>query len=86
MKRYLGVELYRTQFAVCMRVENGRPYQRQWPIRELKLFAGHRLRSNSFSAIVVLLIQMVGMPVWVARYGFYCCANVQWLLRFHRDL
>lgn len=39
MKRYLGVDLHRTQFTVCMRLENGRTYLRQWPMRELKLFA-----------------------------------------------
>ena len=40
MKRYLGVDLHRTQFTVCTRLENGRTYLRQWPMRELKLFAG----------------------------------------------
>ena len=40
MKRYLGVDLHRTQFTVCTRLENGRTYLRQWPLRELKLFAG----------------------------------------------
>ena len=39
MKRYRGVDLHRTQFTVCTRLENGRTYLRQWPIRELKLFA-----------------------------------------------
>lgn len=39
MKRYLGVDLHRTQFTVCTRLENGRTYLRQWPLRELKLFA-----------------------------------------------
>lgn len=39
MKRYLGVDLHRTQFTVCTRLENGRTYLRQWPMRELKLFA-----------------------------------------------
>lgn len=39
MKRYLGVDLHRTQFTVCTRLENGRTYLRQWPMRELRLFA-----------------------------------------------
>ena len=39
MKRYLGVDLHRTQFTVCMRVENGRTYLRQWPMKDLRLFA-----------------------------------------------
>lgn len=39
MKRYLGVDLHRTQFTVCTRLENGRTYLRQWPMHELKLFA-----------------------------------------------
>ena len=39
MKRYLGVDLHRTQFTVCTRLENGPTYLRQWPLRELKLFA-----------------------------------------------
>src|ERR1700739_4070276 len=39
MKRYLGVDLHRAQFTVCTRLENGRTYLRQWPLRELKLFA-----------------------------------------------
>jgi transposase len=40
MKRYLGVDLHRTQITVCTRLENGRRYMRQWRLRELKLFAG----------------------------------------------
>jgi transposase len=39
MKRYLGVDLHRTQFTVCTRLENGRTYLRQWRMGELKLFA-----------------------------------------------
>jgi transposase len=39
MKRYLGVDLHRSQFTVCVRLENGRTSLRQWPLRELKLFA-----------------------------------------------
>jgi transposase len=50
MKRYLGVDLHRTQFTVCMRLENGRMYLRQWPLRELKLFAA-QLRKDDELAV-----------------------------------
>jgi transposase len=33
------VDLHRTQFTVCTRLENGRTYLRQWLMQELKLFA-----------------------------------------------
>jgi len=35
MKRYLGVDLHRTQFVVCTRWENGEQEIRQWRIGEL---------------------------------------------------
>ena len=50
MKRYLGVDLHRTQFTVCTRLENGRTYLRQWPLRELKLFAA-QLRNEDELAV-----------------------------------
>jgi transposase len=50
MKRYLGVDLHRTQFTVCTRRENGRTYLRQWPLRELKLFAA-QLRKEDEVAV-----------------------------------
>ena len=50
MKRYLGVDPHRTQFTVCTRLENGRTYLRQWPLRELKLFAA-QLRSEDELAV-----------------------------------
>jgi len=50
MKRYLGVDLHRTQFTVCTRLENGRTYLRQWPLRELKLFAA-QLRKEDEVAV-----------------------------------
>ena len=50
MKRYLGVDLHRTQFTVCTRLENGRTYLRQWPMRELKLFAA-QLRKDDEIAV-----------------------------------
>lgn len=50
MKRYLGVDLHRTQFTVCTRLESGRTYFRQWPTRELKLFAA-QLRKEDEVAV-----------------------------------
>ena len=38
MKRYLGVDLHRTQFVVCTRWENGEQETRQWRIGELARF------------------------------------------------
>ena len=38
MKRYLGVDLHRTQFVVCTRWENGEQEIRQWRIGELSKF------------------------------------------------
>lgn len=40
MKRYIGVDLHRTQFTVCTRLENGEACLRVWPIAELARFAG----------------------------------------------
>ena len=50
MKRFLGVDLHRTQLTVCTRLENGRTYVRQWPMRELKLFAA-QLRNDDEIAV-----------------------------------
>ena len=49
MKRYLGVDLHRTQFTVCTRLENGRTYSRQWPMRELKLFAAQLRKEDELA-------------------------------------
>ncbi len=38
MKRYLGVDLHRTQFTVCTRGENGESSVRQWRIEQLSQF------------------------------------------------
>ena len=38
MKRYLGVDLHRTQFTVCTRQENGRTSLRQWVMKDLPQF------------------------------------------------
>ena len=50
MERYLGVDLHRTQFTVCTRLESGRTYLRQWLMRELKLFAA-QLRQEDEVAV-----------------------------------
>jgi transposase len=50
MKQYLGVDLHRTQFTVCTRLENGRTYLRGWLVGELKLFAA-QLRKEDFVAV-----------------------------------
>ena len=46
---YLGVDLHRTQFTVCTRLENGRTYLRQWPLRELKLFAAQLRKEDEIA-------------------------------------
>ena len=38
MKRYVGVDLHRTQFTVCTRLENGAARVRVWPMAELGAF------------------------------------------------
>jgi len=39
MKRYIGVDLHRTQFTVCTRLENGEGSVREWAIAKLAEFA-----------------------------------------------
>lgn len=41
MKRYLGVDLHRTQLTVCTRLESGESTVRQWPIGQLAQFVEH---------------------------------------------
>lgn len=50
MKRYLGVDLHRTQFTVSTRLENGRMYLRQWPMRDLQPFTA-QLRKEDEVAV-----------------------------------
>src|SRR5438067_6702562 len=38
MKRYLGVDLHRTQLTVCARWESGEESVRKWPIQDLPEF------------------------------------------------
>jgi len=63
MKRYLGVDLHRTQFTVCTRLENGRTYLRQWPLRELKLFAA-QLRKEDEVAVESTATRACFMMPW----------------------
>ena len=50
MKRYLGVDLPRTQFVVCTRWENGEQEIRQWRIGELPKFV-EQLREEDQIAV-----------------------------------
>jgi transposase len=50
MKRYLGVDLHRTQFVVCTRWENGEQEIRQWRIGELPKFV-EQLQSQDQMAV-----------------------------------
>src|ERR1051325_283153 len=50
MKRYLGVDLHRTQFVVCTRWENGKQEIRQWRIGEMGKFV-EQLQSQDQIAV-----------------------------------
>jgi transposase len=50
MKRYLGVDLHRTQFVVCTRLENGEQEVQQWRISELPKFV-EQLQSEDQIAV-----------------------------------
>ena len=50
MKRYLGVDLHRTQFVVCTRWANGEQEIRQWRIGELPKFV-EQLRNEDQIAV-----------------------------------
>src|SRR6478672_5601948 len=50
MKRYLGVDLHRTQFVVCTRWENGEQEIRQWRVGELPKFV-EQLRTEDQIAV-----------------------------------
>jgi len=49
-KRYVGVDLHRNQFTVCVRLENGRTYLRVWKLEALPQFV-KKLRANDEVAI-----------------------------------
>ena len=50
MKRYLGVDLHRTQFVVCTRLENGEQEVKRWAIAELAKFV-EQLQSQDQIAV-----------------------------------
>ena len=49
-KRYVGVDLHRNQFTVCMRLENGRTYLREWKLGALPQFV-KKLRASDEVAV-----------------------------------
>jgi transposase len=49
-KRYLGVDLHRNQFTVCVRLENGRTYLREWKLQALPQFV-KKLRAGDEVAV-----------------------------------
>lgn len=51
-KRYVGVDLHRNQFTVCVRLENGRTYLREWRLEALSQFV-KKLRPNDEVAVEV---------------------------------
>lgn len=49
-KRYVGVDLHRNQFTVCVRLENGRTYLREWRLEALPQFV-KKLRATDEVAV-----------------------------------
>ncbi len=49
-KRYEGVDLHRNQFMVCLRLENGRIYLREWKLQALPQFV-KKLRASDEVAV-----------------------------------
>lgn len=49
-KRYVGVDLHRNQFTVCVRLENGRTYLREWKLGALPQFV-KKLRASDEVAV-----------------------------------
>ena len=49
-KRYVGVDLHRNQFTVCVRLENGRTYVREWRLEALPQFV-KKLRATDEVAV-----------------------------------
>jgi hypothetical protein len=49
-KRYVGVDLHRNQFTVCVRLENGRTYLREWRLGALPQFV-KKLRTSDEVAV-----------------------------------
>lgn len=53
MGRYVGVDLHRNCFTVCLRLEDGREYVREWPLKALARFASSYLRAEDQVAVEV---------------------------------
>jgi transposase len=51
-KHYVGVDLHRNQFTVCVRLENGRTYMRKWRLEALSRFV-KKLRPTDEVAVEV---------------------------------
>src|SRR5436305_10162340 len=51
-RRFIGVDLHRNCFTVCMRLENGRTYLSEWKLEDLPRFA-YRLRPSDEVAVEV---------------------------------
>src|SRR5262249_14695087 len=51
-KRYIGVDLHRTCFTACVRLENRREYLKQWQLEDLSKFAT-KLRPTDQIAVEV---------------------------------
>jgi transposase len=49
-KRYVGVDLHRNQFTVCVRLESGRTYLREWKLQALQQFV-KKLRASDEVAV-----------------------------------
>jgi transposase len=49
-RRYVGVDLHRNQFMVCLRLENGRTYLREWKLQALPQFV-KKLRASDEVAV-----------------------------------
>ena len=61
MGRFIGVDLHRNCFTVCLIAENGREYQSEYRLEEIDRFLG-RLRDTDEVAVEVT---GKGIPLWV---------------------
>jgi transposase len=51
-KRYIGIDLHRSQFTCCVRLENGRNYLSEWRLEDLPRFV-KKLRSSDEVAVEI---------------------------------
>src|SRR5262245_40746301 len=51
-KRYIGIDLHRNCFTACVRLENGREYLKEWPLKDLSKFT-RMLRATDQIAVEV---------------------------------